>query len=168
MRGRGAPKATREKLYHSTLSKTPDGVKLRFTSDTKDSQYPDSAGYVFAESPDGMEIMFVLENDDIRSAGDGCPQKKWVTVRGEGKGAGAWIIIDDDDGPILPESKPRQAPAPRQAQETPEGEWQALAAEAADIAALVYSRLETHGHPLDSAGKASVFSTLFIAMDRRS
>jgi hypothetical protein len=49
-----------------------------------------------------------------------------------------------------------------------ERNWQNIAAEAAETAAFVFGRLETHGHPLDSAGKASVFSTIFIAMDRRA
>jgi len=168
MRGRGAP-TKKAYLYHSNIAKTPEGIKLRFLGDTMDSKFEDSGGLVFAELEDGTEVTFVLENADIRSAVDEVPQKKWVTLKGEGKGDGAWIVIDDDAGPVLPDT-PRAPVKATKPQTSPplDNEWMQLAADAADVASFAYSRMEAHGHPLDSAGKASFLSTVFIAMDKRS
>ena len=173
---KGGPKVQKTKIYHSTIAQSPNGVKLRIASDTKDSKYPDSAGYVFVEMENGEEAMLVLENADVRAVIDNTPQRKWVTLKGEGKGPGAWMIVEDESGPVMakpqdyvpmPEAKPPQKLIERPPAPAGTG-WMQTAAEATDIAALIYGRLEAAGHPLDSAGKASVFSTVFIAMDRRN
>lgn len=168
------PKKKSEKLYHSEIAQSPNGVELRFTSDVKASKFADGLPYVFVEKRDGTEALLIIENDDIRSVVDHTPQKKWVTVKGEGKGPGAWMAVEDESGPSFPATEKTPTPTqpaakPQQTGETEaSNHWQNLGAEAANVAAFVYSRMEVHGHPLDSAGKASFLSTVFIAMDRRS
>jgi hypothetical protein len=174
------PKKKAERLYHSEIAQSPNGVELRFVSDVKLSKFADGQPYVFVERRDGTECMFLIENDDIKSVVDNTPQKKWVTLKGEGKGPGAWMIVEDESGPVMPvtsaqgagndpRQKPPEKPAAPKAIFTPaDVAWMQTASDATDIAALIYGRLEAAGHPLDSAGKASVFSTVFIAMDRRN
>lgn len=166
------PKAKAGKLFHSEIAQSPNGVELRFISDVKPSKFPDGQPYVFVERRDGTECLFVIENDDIRSVVDNTPQKKWVTLKGEGKGPGAWMIVEDESGPVMEKPTvpvPRAAKPPQKLIERPQDTaWMQTASDATDIAALIYGRLEAAGHPLDSAGKASVFSTVFIAMDRRA
>lgn len=162
------PKQKRAYLYHSEIAQSPNGVELRFTSDVKPSKYPDGQPYVLVEKRDGTEATFIIENDDIKSVVDNTPQKKWVTLKGEGKGPGAWMIVEDESGPVMVMPAPPPAPTPRAPAAPQSPGWMQTASDATDIAALIYGRLEAAGHPLDSAGKASVFSTVFIAMDRRS
>jgi len=168
-RARGTAPA-KEKIYHSHLSKTPEGIKLRFTSNTHDSKFADSGGYVFAETEDGTEVMMILENQDIRDAVDGAQQKVWYTVRGEGKGDGAWIILDDDDGnPVLPERKESKPRAKHEGGPEPtEGAWDGIARTAIGLTLMAAEEFKNAGIPFDGESMSRIYNTHFIAVDRRA
>jgi hypothetical protein len=166
------PGQKREYMYHSVIAGSPNGIKLRIMGDVKESKYPDGNPYVAVELADGTEATFILENADIRGLVDNTPQKKWFTVKGEGKGPGAWMVVEDESGPVLPQQAPSAITRP----ETPKvvevdaknTDRQNIAAAAAELTIFQLNRMEVGGHPLDSAGKASVLNTWNIAMDRRS
>jgi len=167
-RTQGTPK---EKLYHSQVAKQKEGQKLRFMSDVKDSKFADGNPYVFVELPGDREAMFFIENEEIRTAINNVPQKTWVTMRCEGFKDSAWVTFGNDKPDTPPEAKPLAAPQPLEGGPEPDPEvndWKLLVIDVCDAAALAYARMETNGHPFDSAGKASVWSTIFIAMDRRA
>lgn len=163
MRGRGAP-AKKDKIYHSTLAGTPEGIRLRFTSDVKESKFADSSGYIFAEGEDGTDIMFIIENDDVRGVIEEVPQKQWVTIKGEGKGAGAWLVIEDDAGPVMP-----QKPAQKQSRppEQNDGDWESLVDDVTLLTVRAAEGLRSGGIPVDGEATAKLWSTLFIAIDKR-
>lgn len=164
MRPRRAPQQ-KAKLYQSEINDSPEGVRLRFTSDTKDSKYPDSTGYVFAEREDGVEVMMVLENQDIRDKVDRTPQRKWVTLRGEGKGEGAWIVVDEEDAKDTPQpskGRPEREPEPES------DEWGKLVDDAVDITVRAVIRFRKSAILLEGEAVSRMYDTHFIGMDRRS
>lgn len=161
MRPRGAPQKRSEKLYQSEINDSPEGVRLRFTSDTKDSKYPDSAGYVFAEREDGVEVMMVLENQDIRDKVDSIPQKRWVTLHGEGKGEGAWIVVDEEE-----KTGTQQPPAAKT--QTESDEWEGMVDDVTDLTVRAVARLRKASVLLEGEAIARVFNTIYISLDRRS
>lgn len=162
------PKAKAGKLFHSEIAQSPNGVELRFISDVKPSKFPDGQPYVFVEKRDGTECLFVVENDDIKSVIDNTPQKKWVVLKGEGKGPGAWMIVEDESGPVMGKTPTPQAPAANPPQDKPvfkddpESGLVQYIIEVCDAALIAYGRMEAGGHPFDSAGKSSIWSTIFI------
>ena len=160
------PKAA--KLYHSEIAQSPNGVELQFVSDTKDSKFADGNPWVLVRRRDGTETMMILENDDVRSVVDQTPQKKWVTLKGEGKADGAWLIVEDDAGPIFAGKTTAPERPAANAQETTGFDPSVLVHDVTTLTVQAVVELRKASILIEGEAVARIWNTLLIALDRRS
>lgn len=117
-------------LYHSDLAKVGE-VTVQFTGKPRDSQYPGKPRWVgLMIQGDDTKYTLNIENADVEKSIAAAPLNAWVSVRAEGRGDQAFMLIEDGNGsPMLKgDTRPAQpvsAPLPRnpQASGPPANEW---------------------------------------------
>ena len=105
-------------LYHSDLVRESAiaPMVVMFTGEPRDSKYKDKPRWV-GMMVHGDETKYVLniESPDIEAAIVSVPRDQWLHLQaaGDGRSGTAYMILEDDAGPILPDTPSQPVAGPQ-------------------------------------------------------